>query len=35
MKADLASEAARRATEDLATFTVASGFLYVEEEMIK
>jgi uncharacterized protein (TIGR02118 family) len=35
MKADLASEAARLATEDLATFTSANGFLYVEEDVVK
>jgi len=35
MKADLASDAARRATDDLAGFTSASGFLYVEEDVVK
>lgn len=34
-KADMASEPARQATEDLGTFTSASGLLFVEEHIVK
>lgn len=34
-KADMQGEAAKRATEDLATFTDGSGLLYVEEHEVK
>jgi len=34
-RADMASDAAKRGTEDLATFADAFGFVYVEETVVK
>jgi uncharacterized protein (TIGR02118 family) len=34
-KADMASEAAKLATDDLGNFTDASGLLFVEEHVVK
>jgi uncharacterized protein (TIGR02118 family) len=34
-KADMGSEAAKRATEDLANFTSGSGLLFVEHVVVK
>jgi len=34
-KTDMASEAAKRASEDLANFTSASGLLFVERTVVK
>ena len=35
MKEDLGSDAGRRGAEDLAAFTSANGFLFVEEHVVK
>lgn len=34
-KADMASQAAKRSTDDLATFTSAFGLLFVEQTVVK